>query len=322
MYKYLSFLLIIVLISCSTKIEPTNEYDPDSPSSIKAKGEIRGMISPEDPQDLISGVTFEVSLKEYSISYNVEEDGSFILNGIPEGTYTIRVKSSDSAYKSIEVGPFELRIGSKLNIGNIFVPLKKGSIRGIVTVSGNDDKGTQKVSGIDVFLLSETASMQKFMLNASSDRCENINTPKIISSVSSPDGSFTFENIRVGTYRANPVDSQLGMGYSNDIEVKENTTTDIGEITITSPSALIHIEDKDSVGTAIDVTNKEIVRAVYMMGGFVNEYKLTVDSMDFPEEWKMVAEGGSELVTLPDQDGEHIIFIKFRDTFCRVSAVY
>ncbi|MGC9044044.1 MAG: hypothetical protein ACP5KG_09330, partial [Myxococcota bacterium] len=320
----LGLLVLFLTLSCSTTIDSTNPFDPEAPATLKMKGEIKGKISPEEPSDL-ENYQFTVSLKNTSYNAAVERDGLFVIKDIPSGIYSLRIFSSRNAYKDVEEGPYEIGIGSKLDIGIINIPLKKGRLRGFVTAQNRYSQKSVGVSGVNVFLLGGMSTRKEgIVMLTQGDSCNDDRVKKsFYSTTSSGDGSFYFQDVVVGTYRVNPVDSLLGIGYSSEVEVKENNETDVGEVRLAGPSAILHIEDPDITNQVINVTNKNTVRAVYMTGDFVNAVKLSLDGDVNTEEYKLIdQQAGSELITVPDVDGEHILRMRFRDIFCRESPVY
>lgn len=320
------FIIVIslFLFACSTTIDSTNPFDPEAPSTLKMKGEISGQIEPEEPSDL-QNYQFTVSLKDTSYNSLVEKDGSFVIKDVPEGSYVLRIVSTRLAYNHVEQGPYEVKIGSKLDVGKLNISLKKGSLRGFVVAEKDFSQKGVGVNGVNVFLLnSEAIRSQGIVMLAQSDNCENATGSRnYYSSTTSGDGSFYFSNVVVGRYRVNPVDSILGIGYSSEVEVKENSETDVGEVKLVGPSAILHIEDPDVPNQIINVTNKTTVKAVYMTGDFVNSIKLSLDGDLNSESYKLIdQQAGSELINVPDVNGEHILRVRFRDIFCRESPIY
>ncbi|MCX7958698.1 MAG: hypothetical protein N3B13_06595, partial [Deltaproteobacteria bacterium] len=62
----LSVLLIpFLLFSCSTEIEPTNPFDPESPKELQRKGGIKGKVVLENITD-IGKVKVDISVKDTS----------------------------------------------------------------------------------------------------------------------------------------------------------------------------------------------------------------------------------------------------------------
>ncbi len=318
--------LSFLLFSCSTDIEPTNIYDPEAPSTLQAKGTISGRILFDEKDMFYSERIMTIWLKDTSYNTRAESDGSFILNDIPAGTYVIKIKSDDAEYIEKEVGPQNVGIGEKKYLGEIQMRLKKGNLRGFVKTRGLDGKTYTGVGGAGIFLVSERVSnLPKLYLNSSSDRCGHIQSNLItMSSISGPDGSFVFNDVPVGRYFIRSVDRLLGLGGSDNIEVKYSVTTDVPDLEIVPPSSLIHIEDADQSGKSIRVTGKGVINVVYLTAGFINEYKLAIDKIPEDEnQWEMIESGGSKVLDISSlSEGPHKVYIKFRDIICRESPVY
>lgn len=318
---YISVLIFIVFLSCSSEIEPTNPYDPESPKTIRAKGELIGNILPEDISDL-NKTNFTVTLKETSYNALAERNGNFIIKDIEPGTYTLRVVSSDPAYYDTEIGPINISIGQKTNIGSINLSLKKGSVKGFVKRTDEKNNSSIGVGKVKVTLFSNEKKSSYLPLSSSSI-CNENSVGRIYYSISEPDGSFIISNIRIGTYRLNSYDEIFGLGISDrDIEIKENTTSDAGTITLLPPSALIRIEDEKISGKVISVTNSEKVKVIFFYGDFLKEFKLSFNESFDNIEWKELGQERSETVELSKGEGLYNIFIKFRDIFCRETPVY
>ncbi|MGB9600033.1 MAG: hypothetical protein ACPL7I_05735, partial [Myxococcota bacterium] len=120
----------------------------------------------------------------------------------------------------------------------------------------------------------------------------------------------------------NPVDKLLGMGYSGEVEIKEDgEIKDVGEVEIIEPSALVQVKDEEGKGM-ISVTNKGRVMLSYQMAGIVQDVKVAEGDNLEGVEWKMISGGGSDVINLSEGEGNKVFSVKFRDIFCRESPVY
>ncbi|MCX7957821.1 MAG: carboxypeptidase-like regulatory domain-containing protein, partial [Deltaproteobacteria bacterium] len=320
-FESIFFAFLFFILSCSSEIDPSNPFDPDSPRTMQAKGELSGVINPEDSSDL-RNVTFTVTLKDTSYNAIAERDGTFRIQNIEPGSYYLRIISSDSAYYDTELGPINISMGQKTYTGPVSLKLKKGIVRGFIKKTDEKTNTQFGAGNIRVSLFSKSKK-SGIMPSASTDNCATENYGRTYSSVSQSDGSFVFENVRVGYYRVNSSDELYGLGVSEtDIEVKENSATDAGNIILMPPSALIRIEDEKISGKVISVTNSERVKAVFYYGDFLRDFKIAINKSPEESEWQKLSQTRSEIINLKDGEGEYEVFLKFRDIFCRETPLY
>ncbi|MCX7957719.1 MAG: carboxypeptidase-like regulatory domain-containing protein, partial [Deltaproteobacteria bacterium] len=311
---------LLIVMGCSTEIEPVNPFDPETSPNNKAKGGISGRINPEDIKDL-KKITFTVTITDSQFNAIVSEDGTFRFNELPQGNYFLKVIASDKSYKEEQIGPFEVKPGQTVYAGTIPLILKKGLIRGsFVTTSGNNLKNP--AAFIPVFIgKSEEKKKINLLLTDSKDRCASDTATEGYITSTDGSGRIRIDNIRVGKYRAILSDDSAGIGISQEFEIREDKETDIGEITVMPPGALLHIEDTDAAGVAIDVTAKNKVRVVFGLQNFSGEAMVYADGSPETAEWKDISNTNYSEITIP---GEGIvpIYVKFRDIFCRESPVF
>ncbi len=310
---------VFIFSSCSTEIEPVNPFDPETSVQNRAKGGITGKITPEDILDL-KRITFTVTIQDSQFNAVVSEDGSFNLNALPQGNYYISVISSDKSYKEEKIGPFEVKAGQTVYAGNIPVVLKKGILTGYFTAV-KPDSSEFPVAFVPVFVGKTDRVVKTGFLKEVSERC--MVSSSAAGYLTSTDGSgrIHIENIRVGKYRALLTDSTAGIGVSQEFEVKENEETDLGEIAVTSPVALLHAEEPDNPGVAIDVTSKNIVRVVFGLQNFTGEAMVFEGDIPAKYEWQDISQTNYYDLTV-NNEGLINISVKFRDLFCRESPVF
>ncbi|MGC8928727.1 MAG: carboxypeptidase-like regulatory domain-containing protein, partial [Myxococcota bacterium] len=173
MVMVLSLLFLAALFfSCSTEIESTNPFDPESPKELQRKGGIKGKVVLENVSD-ISDVKVNISVKDTGFTTITDEKGQFTLTEIPQGRYTLRVMPDDVGYRETEVGNIEVSIGKTVDLGNISVFMKKGTIRGLVKKTRLD--GKKEAAGfINVYVLSKgnLSGAVPAVQVAGGDRCE------------------------------------------------------------------------------------------------------------------------------------------------------
>jgi hypothetical protein len=166
-------------------------------------GKIQGAITPFDFQTMVS-----VDVDGQTRSTYTDEEGAFLLNGIPEGIYEVTITpDEDSGYAVTTVSDVEVINGQITDVGLITLePLPTtGTITGTIT---ND--------GVTV-----TASI---MVDS-----------EVVSVMADEMGVFTFEDVVPGTYivTITPAeDSGLTETQITDVTVAAGEITDLGEITL------------------------------------------------------------------------------------------
>lgn len=170
-------------------------------STLYASGKIQGTVNPLGFQVLAS-----VTVVNDTISAYTNENGVFVLNGVPAGIYNVLITPDpESDYIETVVEGVEVVNGEITDIGTIDLELKTGSITGTIT---NDN-------------VIVTASV---MVGGSE-----------VSADTNGEGVFLLENIPLGTYTVTltPADgSGLTVKEVLDVEVTQDTVTDLGEITL------------------------------------------------------------------------------------------
>ncbi len=169
-------------------------------STLYASGKIQGTVNPLGFQVLAS-----VTVVNDTISAYTNENGVFVLNGVPAGIYNVLI-TPDPEFDYIEtvVEGVEVVNGEITDIGTIDLELKTGSITGTITNDNVVVTASVMVGGSEV--LADTNG-----------------------------GVFLLEDIPVGTYTVTltPADgSGLAVKEESDVEVTQDTVTDLGEITL------------------------------------------------------------------------------------------
>lgn len=173
-------------------------------SAEVSSGIIEGAVNPFDFQVMAS-----VTVDGEEVSAYADENGNFSLYGVPEGTYTVTITPDpDSGYISTTVENVEVINGQITNIGTI--DLETAPVVGSIT-------GTILNAGISV-----TASVTV--------------DGELVEATTDASGVFVLSDIPVGTYTVT-LTPEGGSGLSpmeiTDVEVTEDTTVDLGEITLT-----------------------------------------------------------------------------------------
>lgn len=166
-------------------------------------GKILGAVNPFDFQ-----VQASVMVDGEPVSAYADENGVFMLNGVPAGIYSVTITPADgSGYAEAVVDNVEVINGEVTDIGTIELELLPvvGSITGTITNEG----------------VVVTASVMVDADEITADTNES--------------GVFLLENIPVGIYTVTltPADgSGLTAAQMNNVDVTENAVTDLGEITL------------------------------------------------------------------------------------------
>jgi hypothetical protein len=166
-------------------------------------GKIQGAVNPFDFQ-----VEASVMVDGETVAAYADENGVFMLNGVPAGTYSVVITPSEaSGYAGAVVDDVIVVNGEITDIGTVELELLPvtGSITGTITNEGVVVTASVMVDGEEV-----TADTNE-------------------------QGVFLLENIPVGVYTVTltPAEgSGLTATQMNNVEVTENTVTDLGEITL------------------------------------------------------------------------------------------
>ena len=168
-----------------------------------SSGIIEGTVNPFDFQ-----VVASVTIGDEEISSYIDDAGNFALYGVPAGTYTLTLTPDpESGYIPTLVENVEVVNGQITNVGIVNLDLAPlvGSITGTILNEG----------------ISATAS-----INVEGE---------LVEAMTDESGVFLLTDIPVGIYTVTitPEDgSGLSANEIMDVEVTEDTTTDIGEITL------------------------------------------------------------------------------------------
>ena len=170
-------------------------------STLYASGKIQGAVNPLGFQVLAS-----VEADGGTISAYADENGVFVLNGVPAGTYDVLLTPDPTSnYVETVVTGVIVVNGEITDIGTIDLELKVGSITGTITNEG----------------VAVTASV---MVNGEAITAD-INVDRV----------FLLENIPVGTYTVTLTpDGASGLTTKEitDVIVTQDTVTDLGAITL------------------------------------------------------------------------------------------
>jgi hypothetical protein len=168
-----------------------------------SSGKIQGAITPFDFQTMVS-----VQVGDDTISTFTNENGVFVLNGVPAGTYNVTITpDSESGYNEVVINDVIVVNGEITDIGTIALELM--SITGAIT-------GTITNESVLV-----TASV---MVDG-----------ELITADTNETGMFLLENITTGIYTVTITPAE-GSGLTaidiTDIEVLADVTADVGSITL------------------------------------------------------------------------------------------
>ncbi len=168
-----------------------------------SSGKIQGIIVPTDFQTMAS-----VQVGDDTISTFTNENGVFVLNGVPAGTYDVTITpDAESGYGDVVLNDVVVVNGEITDVGTIELELlpTTGSITGIITNEGVLVTASVLVGGEEV--------------SAATDEI----------------GLFLLENIPAGTYDVT-ITPEEGSGLTatdiSDVIVVAGETTDLGEITL------------------------------------------------------------------------------------------
>ncbi|ETN94679.1 DUF4382 domain-containing protein [Zhouia amylolytica] len=180
-------------------------------SAEVSSGIVTGTVTPSDFQSMVSIVLDE----ETTISAYTDENGVFMLYGVPEGTHDVMITTAeDSGYENALVEGIEVVNGEILDLGTIELEeVTTGSISGKILNEG----------------VSVNISVEVPVEGGEEGEVESIST------TTAEDGTFTLEGILPGTYTVTltPEEvSDLTSKEITDVEVKLGETTVLDDITL------------------------------------------------------------------------------------------
>ena len=171
-------------------------------STEVSSGKIEGVVNPTGFQVLAS-----VEIEGGEITAYADENGAFVLNGVPEGSYTVTFTPDEGfGYEVTTVENVQVLNGQTTNIGtvNLIETPVFGSISGTVTNESISATASVEVDG------------------------------NIVEASTNETGVFLLENIPIGTYVVTVVPEE-GSGFETlqfeNVEVTEGNVTDLGDIT-------------------------------------------------------------------------------------------
>jgi len=164
-------------------------------------GKIQGAVTPYDFQIMASVIVDGEAVSAYA-----DDNGDFVLNGVPAGTYSLTLTpDGESGYGEAVVDEVVVVNGEVTDIGTIELELLVGSITGKILNEGIDVVASVMVDGNEV----------------------NANTNEL--------GVFLLENLPVGTYIVTLTPAEVSIFNPvqiNNVEVIRDLVTDLGEITL------------------------------------------------------------------------------------------
>ncbi|WP_417443453.1 DUF4382 domain-containing protein [Joostella sp.] len=165
-------------------------------------GRIMGAVSPVDFQTLAWVVADQDTITTYT-----NEDGLFVLNGVPAGTYDVMLTpDEDSGFADATIEDVEVENGSVADVGAVE----------LIQISGGSISGT--VINADVTI---TASI--------------LVEDEIVSADTNAEGVFTLEGVPAGTYvlTLTPAEgSAFDVKEIETVEVMDGEATALGEISL------------------------------------------------------------------------------------------
>ncbi len=165
----LRWLLPLALLGCSSEVDPTNPYDPQTPASQQAAGTVSGRVAlPEDfgAGRLVGGRVALVAAEEALGEVELSESGAYRFEAVVAGPYLVRVSVEGFEAASY---PFELAAGQALSLPLFELhPLEggRGRIEGRVELVGATAHGGVRVAAEETPYSAESGADGGFVLEA------------------------------------------------------------------------------------------------------------------------------------------------------------
>ena len=183
-------------------------------STLYASGKIQGAVTLQDPNNLQEAIVppsdlqieASVIVDGETISAYADENGVFVLHGVPAGTYDVTITPDPASdYLEAIVEGVVVVNGEITDMGTIVLELIPGSITGNITNN-----------------VLVTASVM-------------VNGEAATTDTSATGGAFTLENIPVGTYTVTLSGTGLTTLEITDVVVTTGSTTDLGDNNLLVP---------------------------------------------------------------------------------------
>jgi hypothetical protein len=143
---------------------------PVNPGSIRGAVRYADRVGPQ--VDRIS-----IGVSGVADVFQAEADGSFVLNDLRAGIYSVTFTGSASGYRSVTVSPVVVAAGAETRMAETALPVAYGAVTGTLSLEEGDD-----LSEVLVSLVHEDGEVQHALVG--------------------DNGVFTFDAVRTGTYTA------------------------------------------------------------------------------------------------------------------------
>ncbi|MBI5528500.1 MAG: carboxypeptidase regulatory-like domain-containing protein, partial [Deltaproteobacteria bacterium] len=308
---------------CATSVDPTNPYDPSAASEQKAKGGVAGTVMLEGSTSA-GGVT--VLLKGTAYTTQTDAAGAFALKPVQPGRYTL-VATPGASHEGVEQGGVEVGAGETVDVGDIFLRMLAGVLKGTVALKGGGAASGAVVSVVGVNQPSAIGHQLSAIGNrasgfglqaAAADRCAGAVGGAGRTVIAGSDGSFAADRVPVGDYVVAATKDGYAPGLSSVVSVTKDGETTVRALELAPITSVIHLyggagKDNEKFSNTLEI--KEEILAF-------NSSEMRVGkSKDLSgAAWETFSASRED--SLSDVEGEQSIYFQFRDAYCRESPVY
>ncbi len=180
--------LILAGAGCTSDVPHSNPYDPQSPTTAQAKSRLVGRVSLEGKGDADDRSGVRVALTALGLESSTVADGSWTLDQVPPGTWSLEV--SKEGYRTGTIYPVVVTLdqgGAEVQVPAIGLQRSRGSVRGKALLEGEDVSAGISVSLSNGAGSGQTDATGEFVLSGIASGTYEVSYSKV-----------AFRDVRVG----------------------------------------------------------------------------------------------------------------------------